>query len=230
MADKTPKRAAPTDAAPVNALLAYAPKMDLVGPTVNDDIRRAVQRYGADAVKAAVKEATKSKIGRPREPDWRELKEVIEQDALDWLNGGDPFSARSNYSIAKAFAERRPGHSIVSTHKRIERKLSRGPYDRRWFVFVTAENMSRDGFPYAMHLRAIEAVASLPGMDPWQSMLERARSTVADFEAREGGPPEPSMSFAQIEEAVRVASLKAIAMPEVPRYLQSFGKPLGAPD
>ncbi|MES2119742.1 MAG: hypothetical protein V4513_04100 [Pseudomonadota bacterium] len=228
MADKQPKREPIEQEPPVNALLAYSPKMDLVGPTVNDDIRRAVQRYGAEAVKAAVKEATKAKIGRPREPDWPELKDIIHEDAVEWLNGGDPFAGRSNYSIAKAFAERRPGQSVVSTHKRIERKLSRGPYDRRWFVFVTAHDISRGGFPYAAHVRAIEAVASLPGMDPWQSMLDRARSTIADYEAREGKPPEASMSFAQIEEAVRLASLKAMLMPQIPDYLQTFGKPLGS--
>lgn len=30
------------------------PAMDLVGPTVDDDIRRAIGRYGSDAVKQAV--------------------------------------------------------------------------------------------------------------------------------------------------------------------------------
>jgi hypothetical protein len=201
--------------------------MDLVGPTAADDIRRAITRYGADAVKAAVKEATKAKLGRPREPDWPELKDVIHEDAVEWLNGGDPFATRSNYSIAKAFAERRPGHSVVSTHKRIERKLARGLYDRRWFVLVTAENISRDGYPHATHLRALEAVAALPGMHPWKSMLERARSTIADFEAREGKPPDPSMSLAQIEDAVRRASLLAFDG-GLSRYM-SFGRALGSP-
>ena len=201
----------PGELHPKNALAgALAPKMDLVGPTVEDDIRRAILRYGAEAVKGAVKEATKAKIGRPREPDWPELKDVIHADAVEWLNGGDPFTARSNYSIAKEFAERRPGHSIVSTHKRIERKLSRGPYDRRWYVLVTAENISRDGFPYTAHLRALEAVVSLPAMSPWRSILERARSTISDFEAREGRPPDPSMSLKQIEEVVRKGGFAAL--------------------
>ena len=208
-----------------NALADFAlPQMDLVGPTVDDDIRRAIQRYGADAVKAAIKNATKAKRGRPLERDWPELRDVIHADALEWLAGGDPFAARSNYAIAKDFAERNPGHSVVSTHKRIERKLSRGPYDRRWFTLVTAENLSRDGFPYAAHLRALEAVAMLPDTktaDVWQSMLERARSTVADFEAREGEPPNPSMSYRQIEEAVREGSLAALVAP--PRRGGLFG-------
>lgn len=203
---------------------ALAPKFDLVGPTVDDDIRRAVQRYGAEAVKAAIKEATKAKRGRKREPDWPELRDVIHADALEWLAGGDPFAARSNYAIAKDFAERNPGHSVISTHKRIERKLSRGPYDRRWFTLITAENLSRDGFPYTAHVRALEAVANLPDTKPaylWHSILERARSTIADYHAREGKAPDPSMSYRQIEDAVREGSLAALVSP--PRQGGLFG-------
>jgi hypothetical protein len=203
-----------------NALASFTmPQMDLVGPTIHDDIRRAIQRYGAEVVKGAVKEATKAKRGRPREPDWPELREVIRADALEWLAGRDPFTARSNYAIAKEFAQRKPGHYQASTHKRIERKLSRGPHDRRWFTLVMAENLSRDGFPYTAHLRAIDAVASLPGMksaETWRWMLDRARSTIADYEAREGKPPDPTMSFAEVDEAVRKGGLAALVAPPKP--------------
>jgi hypothetical protein len=190
--------------------------MDLVGPTAADDIRRAIWRYGADAVKAAVKEATKGKRGRPREPDWVELSDVFKEDAREWLAGADPFTTRTNYAIAKEFAQRNPGHSMVSTYKRIERKLSRGPYDRRWFGLVTAENISRDGFPYSAHVRALEALASLADAgfsDVWRRSLERALSTIADYEARHGEPPEPAMSFKDIDEAVQRAALAALLAP-----------------
>jgi hypothetical protein len=207
------------------ALAAFAsPKWDLIGPTVDDDIRRAVARYGAEAVKNAVKEATKAKRGRKREPDWPELREVFESDARIWLAGGDPFAARSNYAIAKEFAERSPGHSVISTHKRIERKLSKGPYDRRWWTFVTAENFSRDGYPYTAHLRALAALAELPSWtmsDVWQRTLERARATVADYEAREGEPPSSEMTFQEIEDAVAKGGLNALLAP--PRRGGLFG-------
>ncbi len=209
-----------------NALAAFAmPKMDLVGPTVDDDIRRAIGRYGADAVKAAVKEATKAKRGRKREPDWPELRPIIEADARDWLAGRDPFAARSNYAIAKQFSERSPGHSIVSTYKRIERKLSRGPHDRRWFTLVTAENLSQKVGSYLAHLRALKALSELPESahpDIWRFRLDRARATVADYEAREGKAPLAEMTIHEIEEAVQIAGLAAFNAPSQPRGL--FGR------
>ncbi|NVE94921.1 hypothetical protein [Altererythrobacter lutimaris] len=208
---------------PRNALAEFAlPKLDLVGPSVHDDIQRAIWRYGADAVKDAVKEATKAKRGRKREPDWPELREVIEADARDWLAGNDPFSARSNYAIAKEFSERNPGHSVVSTHKRIERKLSRGPYDRRWFTLVSAENQSRDSGPYEAHIRALEALSELPESarpDVWQFSLDRARSTIADYESREGKLPPREMTFKEIEATVQQGSLNALATESQPRGL-----------
>src|SRR3546814_11429091 len=101
------------------------PKMDLIGPTVDDDIRRAIARYGADAVKVAVKNATKAKRGRKKEPDWPELREIMEADAREWLAGNEPFTTRSNYSIEKELPARNPGHTLVSTQNLIERKLTR---------------------------------------------------------------------------------------------------------
>lgn len=200
-----------------NALLAAAlalPKLDLVGPTVDDDVRRAILRYGAEEVKRAVKAATKKKLGRKKEPDWSELRHVIEADARDWLAGKDPFSERSNYAIAKEFAERNPGQSVISTHKRIERKLSRGPHNRVWWTLVSAENQSRDGYPYSQHIRALRALADLP--DAWSREtfgfgLQKALQTLSDYEAREGAAPPDTMTFAEVESAVQIASKNALA-------------------
>lgn len=186
------------------------PAWDLVGPTANDDIRRAIGRYGAEAVKKAVKEATKAKRGRKPEPDWPELLEVMKADAREWLAGNDPFTARTNYAIAKDYAERNPGQSAASTHQRIEGKLSRKPYGRRWYVLVLAENLSRDNGPHEAHLRTLEALSGLPESerpDLWKFSLDRARATLADYEAREGHPPPAKMTFREVEEAVQKGSL-----------------------
>lgn len=184
--------------------------------TVTDEVRILILRYGADAVKRAVKEATKAKRGPKKKPDWKELRDVIETDARDWLAGRDPFKLRTNYAIAKAFAERHPGHSPISTFERIERKLKTGPYDRRWFVFTTAEIMTRDSYPHADHLRALEALAKLPkesGSAMWKRSLERAQAEVARFEAREEHPPDASMTMEEIEEANAQAPLNALMPP-----------------
>lgn len=194
----------------IAALLANPPKWDLVGPTAEDDIQRAITRYGADAVKAAVRSLTRPKRGRKPERDWPELREVIETDARDWLAGGDPFSDRTNYSIARDFADKSPGHSAVSTHKRIERKLAKKPYDRRWFVLVAAENLSRDGVPHAQHIRALEALAQLShdaGGEVWQTSLKWARLAISDYEAKIGTPPPAELSMKAVKDAARNALL-----------------------
>lgn len=179
-------------------LSANGPKWELVGPTVDDDIRRAITRYGKDAVKEAVKRQTTSKRGRKPEKDWPELRELIEADARDWLEGGDPFATRSNYSMAKDFADRNPGHSYPATMQRIERKLAKS---RAWMTFVTAMNFSREGYPHAAHVRALEALSGANSHPVWADLLDRARSELADYEARNGEPPPAHLTMKDIKDA-----------------------------
>lgn len=212
--DKSPKILSPQPQ--LSALTALAmPKMDLVGPTADDDIRRAISRYGADAVKEAVSNATKAKRGRKAEPDWPELREIFKAEATDWLNGIDPFAARSNYAIAKALAERAPGHSAVSTHKRIERKLSAKIGGRKWWVLHIAWSQI-GAHPFDAHIRTLEALAAISDKDNaqrWQQSLERSLSVIADYEARESSPPPAEMSFHEIENAVQKSALAALLSP-----------------
>jgi len=225
--DGTKDEGAPTPQP--NALLGLSERLELVGPTVDDDIRRAVGRYGAEAVKDAVRRQTQPKRGRKPEEDWPELRDVIRDDARKWLSGEDPFVARTNYAIAKEFAEQNPGQSPVSTHQRIERKLAKGPYNRRWRVLATAEMMSHDDFPHAAHIRAIEALLAL-GIEDWteiwQVKLERSKSTIGDYERKFGDAPPANLSMKQIEEAARNALLTIgeIARPR-PQIGGMFGQP-----
>jgi hypothetical protein len=194
----------------LGGLFANGPKLELVGPTVDDDIRRAITRYGKDAVKEAVKRQTTSKRGRKPEKDWPELREAIEADARDWLEGGDPFATRSNYSMAKDFADRNPGHSYPATMQRIERKLAK---NRAWMTFATAMNLSRDDYPHAAHIRALEALA---GAHPiWTDLLENAKSEIADYEARNGEPPPAHLSMKDIKDA----AINALNSPFKPNAL-----------
>lgn len=183
------------------------PKFDLVGPTVDDDVRRIVSRYGADAVKAAFKRVAKPKPGRRPEKDWPELRPVIEADAESWLLGGDPFTDRSNYSIAKAFADANPGHSHPGTMKRILRKLGKS---RKWMTYVTAYQMSEEDYPYGLHLRALEAANSVSERSLFEGIIRFTKSDIADFEAKFGDSPPPTMSLAEIRRLTRNALLPAL--------------------
>lgn len=207
MTDDEPKTGAALQPR-INALAALpSPHMDLVGPTVDDDIRRAIWRYGAEAVKEAVKEATKSKRGRREEPDWAELSKIFQDEADEWLAGHDPFANRSSYAIAKEFAKHNPGHSQVSTHKRIERKLSKKSRGRRWWVLHIAWQKSLAAHPHEAHLRTLKALAELPDGRQWKTPLSNAQGVIADYEAREGAPPVPEMTFREIEDAARNSTL-----------------------
>ena len=189
----------------LNAFLSGAPpKYDLAGPTVEDDVRRLITRYGAAAVKDAAAKLTKAKRGRKALLDWAELISWMDDDARFWLNGGDPFGARSNYAIAKEYADAHPGHDHASTMQRIERKLRKEPYGRRWYVIVRAMIMSENDYPYASHLRALDELSSFDAHPVWNSRADLFRGSVADYRAKWGEPAD-ELTTNQIEEGARKA-------------------------
>lgn len=186
--------------------------LGLIGPTVDDDIRRAIQRYGQAAVIDAVKQQSKAKRGRRKIPDWVELQPYIEEDSRIWLEGGDPFSARTDYAIAKAQADANPGHNHAATMQRLERKLRSKRFSRKWFVFVTAMEMSRETFPYKRHIAAIVALRDLEPQGHWGLSLELAEGRIADFE-RVNGPPADELTMVEIEKGSSPMSLGAFVSP-----------------
>jgi len=189
---------------PLNgALSSYLSKIDLVGPTASDDVRRAIGRYGAKAVKVAVIEQTKRKRGRPPEHDFRELRGVIELDARDWIEGRDPFKLRTNYSIAQEFSQRCPGHNPAATQRRIMGKLSK---KREWMMLVTAEQMTRAHYPYAENVRALNALIAYDSRWGWDTLLEIASKNIADYTSKLGAPVD-ELTMKQIEEGARNALL-----------------------
>lgn len=98
--------------------------------------------------------------------------------------------------MAKDFADRNPGHSYAATMQRIERKLAK---NRAWMTFATAMNLSRDDYPHAAPIRALEA---LTGAHPiWTDLLENAKSEISDYEARNGEPPPAHVSMKDIKDA-----------------------------
>ena len=186
-----------------------AAKYDLVGPTVDDDIRRIVARYGASAVKDALSRQTKAKRGRKPEKDWPEIDKVLKEDARLFLQGGDPFASRSNYSIAQTYAAAHPGHSHAATQRRIMKKLAE---KRVMFTLINAEIIGRDCYPHGGYLRTLRAlIAALPTWDAWRSILSRAESSLADY-AQKLGPVPESMTMKEVEEG----AMKALIVPLTP--------------
>lgn len=188
-------------------LLGAPPKFDLVGPVVDDDIRRAINRYGAEAVKDAIKRLAKPRRGRPKINDWRELRSVIEADAKEWIEGGDPIAARSNYAVAKQFAEANPGQSTISTHQRIERKLAKKPYDRLWYMLMTAETMTRENYSWKQHVRSLKDLSEVDSHPVWSDGVRRAMSDVSDYTVKKGEPPADTLTMKQVEDGARNAMM-----------------------
>jgi len=82
---------------------------------------------------------------------------------------------------------------------------------------VTAESLSREGFSYTDHVRALEALTELPDegrSDIWQFSLDRARSTIADYVTRNEQLPDTTMTFKDVEGTVRNSLLSALIAPQ----------------
>jgi ribosomal protein L18E len=201
------------------------PKYDLVGPTVDNDIRRAINRYGADAVKDAIKRLTNPRRGRPKINDWKELASVIEADAKEWIAGGDPIATRSNYAVAKQFADANPGQSAISTHQRIERKLKKKPFDRHWYLLIAAENLTRENYSWKQHIRSLEGLAKTDSHPVWQGFLDTAKSEVADYEAKQGELPADALTMKEVQDIARNGMIKLSQLASgassglLPRYI-----------
>jgi hypothetical protein len=173
---------------------------ELPATNVNDAIRRAINQYGAEAVKEAVKQQTTAKRGRPAENDGSLFLSLMELDAREWLDGADPKKNRSNYSIATAFSDKQSGHSRYSTSRRLQAKLKRHRVLRYLFEAV---DISREGYSYKKHLRALEALADVFRVP--SNHGELARTIIAEFESRFGQCPPDNMSLVEIQKAVLVA-------------------------
>ena len=91
-------------------------------------------------------------------------------------------------------------------------------------TLANAETLSRDSYPYATHIRALEALNAWDTNSIWEWFCERAKSTVADYEAKHGAAPTADMSMKQVEEATRNASLTVsqIAAPKTYGLLGTY--------
>ncbi|TVV76027.1 hypothetical protein [Sphingomonas solaris] len=164
------------------------------GATVDDDVRRVVARHGADAVKAAVKRLSKQRPGRKATSDWPGLIDVLEADARRLLEGGDPFTERSNYSISQAFAAAHPGHSSVSTQRRLMNKLAkkRAIYTHILAIFTGWYECSS-----AIYIKTLLALIEIDDNEMWVDRHDAACRQLGEYIVIFGEPPE-SMSMREI--------------------------------
>lgn len=163
------------------------PNLDISGPSVDDDIRRLIRRYGAENVRESVKRQTAGKRGRIPSGDWSELGDVLREDARRWLDGRAAVAARSNRSIAQEFAGRHREQSEEATYRRIMGKLSKR---RRYYTLVEAVWLSQDQFPHMEHLRAVrELVAIGIRRDLWRDFLRFHEAALADYMTKFSDPP-----------------------------------------
>lgn len=191
--------------------------MELARPTVDDDVTRLVRAHGFEAVKEALdKQAPRKKRGPPKEPVWPELHRLfIAEDARTWLEGGDPFVERTNYAIAKGYADLHPGHSHPATMKKIERRLKEQPYGRPWQTLVSAMEQSRDAYPYASHIRTLEALAELDCHPVWEMVMESKKRDLDNYTAEHGEPPD-SLTMKEIEAGARTPLENFLGTPLLP--------------
>ena len=171
------------------------PYLEISGPSIDDDIRRLIGRYGADKIREAIKRQTAGKRGRIPSGDWTQLRDVLREDARQWLEGENPFETRSNRSIAREFAEKRPGQSEKSTYRRLMGKLSKR---RRYYTLVEAAWLSRDEYPHAENLRVVSELVAIGILrDQWQAFKRLHEASLADYGTKFGKPP-ASMTMQEI--------------------------------
>ena len=177
--------------------------------TLDDEMRHLVTRHGAAAVKKAAIRLTKKRKGRPAEKDWQELKDVLQQDAMDWLDGRDPFKERSNYSVAKDFTYKNPGHNHASTQRRIMKKLSA----KRHIMFLLhAYMISEESRPFGDYFRTVDAIALVDAR--WGQSInnatDRNRGLLQRYRER-FGEPDSFLSIAEIDQRMKEADKQALA-------------------
>lgn len=181
---------------------------DLVGPSVDDDVRRLLSRYGADELKQAIKRQTKKTPGRKHVNDQLALQPFLDESAAMWLAGNDLSFSRTNYAIAKEYSRKIRGNSLESTNRRLLRKLKS---DCSLWVLQRAFRLSREGYPYQAHIRTLEKLSEISANPIWRVFLQDSKTSVADYEAKMGHAPPADMDMCELE-AVSMRPIRGIGL------------------
>lgn len=181
---------------------------------VRDNVRELVTLHGKAAVKQAVKLEAKGRVGRPNKGDWLLLTEVLDADALHWLDGRIPRDERSNRSIAIEFSGQHPDDENKSIYQRFMRKLRK----RRFYHgLIHAQRIAHDQRPHEHYLRAIRALCKTGIVaNSWASRLDMAEADIRRFTSTHG-MPSIETTMAEIEAGVRQVKLRSGS--ESPNYI-----------
>lgn len=172
---------------------------DLIGPAIDDDLRRLLRRYGMDELLQAIKRQTKQMPGRKCDNDQVALKAALEEDASIWLGGGDPRQHRSDYSIAKEYASKLNRYSLESSaHRRLMKKLKARRHE--WMLEL-AVGLSRSGHSHEVHIGVLEAVIQVSRNAWWSKVLENVTAIISEYEAKFGVAPPADLDFLEVTAA-----------------------------
>lgn len=119
------------------------------------ELQKLAARFGRERLVKAAAKMGKGRRGRKALNDMPMLAADIAMDAMDWLDGKDPLEARSNYAIAKRFAQSNPGQSVPATHRRMMSKLAE---HRKTLMLVRATEIARQDRPIVDLVRALDAL------------------------------------------------------------------------
>ncbi|GGE05597.1 hypothetical protein GCM10011529_09980 [Polymorphobacter glacialis] len=177
-------------------------------PTLDEELARLCGIYGKTEVLGAAKRAAKAKTGRPREKDIRLMWSHLEADARTWLDGRDPFTLVSNYSIAKACTAIAPGQSEISTHRRLMAKLSK---QREDWVLVQAYRLARIEYPYSTYLRTLEAlIPRFPADGAIALERDLAKLAIESLHER-AGSISPTYTIAEVRRELLAAEMDELS-------------------
>jgi hypothetical protein len=167
------------------------------------ELKKLIAKYGAEETGKELKAITARSRGNAIIPDWDDLMEVLEADALDILEGRDPRAREGDVPIAKQLANAKPRHSEKSSRARVRLKLDK---DRLPYATAIAGIKSMYAAPYQRHLAIVGMLAEGNiATKTWESQLAESQKLVADYVGAFGEPPE---SMAMVEIAAKVTGPK----------------------
>lgn len=185
---------------------------------LDGEIEKLVKQHGPDAVREATKRLTKKKAGRKQVVDLNLLRDWFERDGDDLLDGLDPFLLRSNYAMAKFFADQEKPHNRAAAHRRMMRKLA---LRRKTIAHIMAWERAEKIRPFGDYFRACDVLEAFDSKwhDIAQWSADNLRSKIERYISRHG-EIDPALTIPQIDEA--------LARPDPPALGRGLAGLLGA--